>query len=43
MEGGGFMPECYVTKRGYKLVCGRPLHRGVGSQTDDFFRCVLFE
>ena len=24
---GGLMPECYVTKRGYQLECGKPFHR----------------
>ena len=31
MEGGGFMPECYITKREYQLECDKLLHRdGVG-------------
>ena len=30
MKGGGFMPDCYETKRGCQLQCDRPLHREVG-------------
>ena len=30
------MPECYVSMRGYQLKCDKLLHRGWGSQNDNF-------
>ena len=31
MEGGGFLPECYVTKvYQVEVECDKPLHRGWG-------------
>ena len=37
------MSECYVTKRGYQLECGKPSHKQVGVKNGSFFRYVLFE
>ena len=28
VEAGGFMPQCYITHRGYQPECDKPLHRG---------------
>ena len=39
-HAGGPLQECYVTKRGYPLECGKPLHGsrggGGGGQNDNF-------
>ena len=42
MEGGGFMPECYVTKREYWLECDKPLHRGGGGVKMTIFSVTHF-
>ena len=41
MKAGDFMPECYVTKREYQLVC--PTVTWGGGRNDNCFRYVLFE
>ena len=39
---GVFIPECYVTKRGYQLERDKPLHRGVGGVKMTDFSVMYF-
>ena len=40
---GGFMPECYVTKRGYQFEYDKPLYRGWGGSKSPFCPLRTFE